>query len=260
MSIGRLEQLFEFKLDGVELSAEAQFHVPTLGLEAQLSPGTPVKLSIQIEGTTKPEAQERADSFVQKLYRRMLLRFGPNIRGSTAPRCISRTFTPLQTSSPSSLAATITGSSTVAAVITALLAPTEIEALVHDVEVRVVTPRLTTSAQLYTSISMYVAGIESQNRVVRFLVFYSALSLAALSRLKDGTQQNVDQLLLERNSGLAVTSSPRNSNVNETLYTKLRNDLIHAENRGRDPAGAIAAIEANISQFQRDVSSVFSNL
>jgi len=107
---------------------------------------------------------------------------------------------------------------------------------------------------------MYAAGLESQNQVVRFVVLYSALALAALFKWHDGRQQNVDRLILDRNPGIPKSASPRNKNAQETLYTKLRNDLIHAEERGCDPAWAIAAIARHISEFQRDVALVFSHL
>jgi hypothetical protein len=107
---------------------------------------------------------------------------------------------------------------------------------------------------------MYVAGVGSPDGVVRFLVFYSALALAALFRFGNGSQQKVDQLLLALNPSLPVTPSPRNSNINETLYTKMRNDLIHAEDRGCDPTAAIAAIQTKITEFQRDVAAVLLNL
>jgi hypothetical protein len=65
--------------------------------------------------------------------------------------------------------------------------------------------------------------------------------------------------LLDKNPQLTRSPSPK-TGKDETLYTKLRNDLVHAEERGCDPAGAIAAIEAHIDQFQRDVSLVLSGL
>jgi len=106
---------------------------------------------------------------------------------------------------------------------------------------------------------MYAVGLESQNKAVRFLVLYSALALAALFKWHDGKQQNVDKLLRETNSQLTVSPAPK-TGKDETLYTKLRNDLVHAEERGSDPAGAIAAIEAHIDQFQNDVSMALSGL
>ena len=124
---------------------------------------------------------------------------------------------------------------------------------------RLITPQPATSAQLYTAIAMYTAGLESPNKVVRFLVLYCALALAALFKWHSGKQQNVDKLLQERNSQLTPLRSPKPGKV-ETLYTKLRNDLLHMEERACDPAAAIAAIEAHIDQFQHDVSLVLSGL
>ena len=62
------------------------------------------------------------------------------------------------------------------------------------------------------------------------------------------------------NSAITMSVSPKNKSVQETLYTKLRNDLIHAETRGSDSAAAIAAIETHVAQFQHDVSLIFSQL
>jgi hypothetical protein len=96
--------------------------------------------------------------------------------------------------------------------------------------------------------------------VVRFLVFYSALALAALFKFGNGNQQKVDQLLVTRNAAIPQSAHPKRPTVMETIYTKLRNDLIHAEERGCDPAAAIEAIQAKITEFQRDVAGVLLNL
>ncbi len=47
---------------------------------------------------------------------------------------------------------------------------------------------------------------------------------------------------------------------NETLYTKLRNDFIHAEDRGRDVGAAINAIEKHLDDFQNDAAKVLGAL
>jgi len=75
---------------------------------------------------------------------------------------------------------------------------------------------------------------------------------------KRGGQQNIDILIKKSNPSVSVFRPPRNKNETETLYTKLRNDLIHAEERGRNPVAAIAAIEKHVRDFQHDVSKVFS--
>ena len=100
---------------------------------------------------------------------------------------------------------------------------------------------------------------EAQNKVARFLVLYATLALAALFKWQDGKQQNVDKLLLERNPQLTLSPSPK-TGKDEALYTKLRNDLIHAEERGCDRAPAMSAIEVHIDRFQHDVSLVLLNL
>jgi hypothetical protein len=257
MTTGTLEQTFEFSLHGVEVPSTTTFNVPALQLTAQLELGAALRLKVRVMDTAEHEADRRANDFAQELYRRLLLRFARIIERSEPPRAIHRTFTTDGTSPVTTATATITGKASIIRPNLVLLQP-EVDAVAKDVELRVRTPQPATSAQLYTAIAMYATGLESQNKVVRFLVFYSALALVAFFKWHDGKQQNVDKLLLERNSQLTISPSPKN--VNETLYTKLRNDLIHAEGRGRDPAKAITAIEAHIDQFQHDVSLVFSNL
>jgi len=115
-------------------------------------------------------------------------------------------------------------------------------------------------SQLYIAIDMYVVGLQSDNKVVRFIVFYSALSLTALfkkysPRLR---QDKVDALLLGVIPGLPRSKSSQNRT--ETIYTQLRNNLIHAEERGCDPTKAINDIELHAGQFQKDVSRVLLSL
>ncbi len=212
-------------------------------------------------GVPEHEAVARANKIAQTLYRRSLLRFGCYIERSEPPRAIQRTHAPCYGRNWwETIVGKATGKAFVGASITVNLSQRDVDDLAKDVALRVITPDVPTSAQLYTAIDMYAAGLESQNKVVRFLVFYSALALAALFKWHDGRQQNVDRLIQDSNPSVSVSASPKFQNVNETLYTKLRNELIHAEERGCDPAGAIAAIENYIPQFQRDGSLVFSRL
>jgi hypothetical protein len=91
-------------------------------------------------------------------------------------------------------------------------------------------------------------------------VLYSALALAAELKYAKGSQGRVDRLLLAQNPKLPILPSPRKPRATETLYTKLRNDLIHAEERGRDPTSAMRAIEGSVQKFQRDVLLVLFHL
>lgn len=105
--------------------------------------------------------------------------------------------------------------------------------------------------------------MQSRDKVVRFLVMYSALLLVVpfKNSTTDPLQENVDELLLKVNPTLPfdLTGKTRAGNPKkETLYTKLRNDFVHAEDRGQDPTAAIQAIEHHISAFQRDVAKVLT--
>jgi len=253
-----VEQIFELPLHGVNISVPSlTIDVPKLQLTAQLEAGAPLRLKVRVTGVSEQEADARANKVAQTLYRGFLLRFGRHIERSEPPRSTSHL---LASSGTASMFGKATGKAFVGVSPTVNLPQREVDDLANDVALRIITPEVPTSAQLYTAIDMYAAGLESQNKVVRFLVFYSALALAALFKWHDGRQQNVDRLIQKSNPSVSVSPSPRNKNVTETLYTKLRNDLIHAEERGCDPAGAIAAIEKRVSDFQRDVSLVFSQL
>lgn len=259
MNTGTYEQTFEFSLYGIHVPSTIIFNVPTLQLTAQLEAGSALRLKVHVKDTFEDEAERKANNFAQELYRRLLLQFASDIERSEPPRSIHRTFTTIGTSPVIITQQTITGKASIIRPNKVLLKP-EIDAFVRDVEMRVITQQPATSAQLYTATAMYANGMESQNKVIRFLVFYSALALAALFKWHDGKQNNVDRLLLEANPRLSKLPHPKKTNVEETLYTKLRNDLIHAEDRGCDPITAIAAINQNIPQFQHDVSFVFSSL
>jgi hypothetical protein len=251
------EQTFELVLQGVEIPAPTIFDVPELQLSAELKPGVPLQLTVRLMDVPEQEADRRANKFAQELYYRFLLRFGGHIERSEPPRMIRRTFT---TNGSTSATAIATGQSLTIGRRSLILSQRDVDDVARDVQLRVITPELATSAQLYAAVAMYVIGLESPNKVARFVVLYSALALAGLFKWHDGGQQKVDRLILDRNPQIAMSVSPRNKSVQETLYTKLRNDLIHAEERGCDPAAAIAGIEKHIAQFQHDVSLVFSHL
>jgi hypothetical protein len=251
------EQTFELSLQGVEIPLPANFEVPEQQLTAELKNGGELQPTVCLLDVSEQEADERAYRFAQELYMRFLVRFGDHIERSGSPRLIKKIFT---TDGSTSTTAIVMGQALTIGHGRFSLSQRDVVDLAKDVQLRVIAPQVATSAQLYAALGMYATGLESQNKVVRFLVFYSALALAALFKWHDGRQQNVDRLILARNPQITMSASPRNKTVQETLYTKLRNDLIHAEERGCDSAAAIAAIEKHVAQFQHDVSLVFCHL
>ena len=211
------EQSFELLLAGVDISSSVRFDVPELQLAADLKDGTKLQLTVRVRDVSEKEANMRADEFARELYYRLLLRFGAHIKRSEPPHVIGRTFTrdgsTSATAMPSGKALTTGPQSLV-------LSQHDLDDVARDVELRVITPELGTSAQLYAAVAMYATGLESQNTVVRFVVFYSALALAALFKRHNGQQQNVDRLLLDRNPQIRMSVSPRNRNVQETLLAR----------------------------------------
>ena len=253
---GKLKALFEFELHGVGLPRPADFKIS--GGSAHLEIGNPAKLSVDIDGIDEVTAQAEASRVARKLYERLLLRLSINVDYSVRPRLVSSHFSPAASLTPNStVMASIPANAVLVAAATAIISDVALGALVHDVEVTIVAPPKPPSL-LDTAIEMYFVGLESPNRVVRFLVLYSALVLVS----HDGSQEGADRLLRAQNTKLNVLPSPRKAKKTETLYTKLRNELIHADEsrRGRDPARAMRAIEENIHDFQRDVALVLSQL
>jgi hypothetical protein len=140
----------------------------------------PFRLKVRVTDVSEQEADARANRVARTLYRSFLLRSGRHIERSEPPRSISHL---LALSGTASISGKTTGKAFVGASPTVILPHNEVDDVVKDVASRVISDEVPTSAQLYTAIDMYAAGMESQNKVVRFLVFYSALALAALFKM-----------------------------------------------------------------------------
>ena len=258
MTTGTLNQTFEFMIEGIEFESTAEFIIPSINLRAKLEKEFPFQLHVQVENATEYEALQHANDFTRELYFRLLLRFAPVIELSTAPRPTHQSFTNSNIPIIISRNQVISGNSQIIRR-RKVLPLSEVDSMARDVELRVVTPKPVTSTMLYTAINMYVTGFESSNKVVRFIVFYSALALASLFKSHKGNLSDVDSLMLGVKPAIRQIISPK-TNKNETIYTKFRNDLIHSEERGCDPEKAILEIETHIKDFQEVVSLVFQVL
>jgi hypothetical protein len=58
-----------------------------------------------------------------------------------------------------------------------------------------------------------------------------------------GRQKQIDEVLTTADPSLTLSSK------GETEFTEARNDFIHADERGRDPAAAMSRIDAVASRF-----------
>jgi hypothetical protein len=214
------EYVFSVKFDGVSLPSTQRIPIPELQLTATLESG---RITVAIEDIPEKQADRRAHEFVKKLYLRFLVLFGSRISKSEPPRLLSKTVT--RGGVVSATGVVIPLPSLVAGTGMAIspLSQPELDALVADLQLRAITPEVPPSAPLYGAIEMFAAGIEAQNAAVRFVILYSALTLAALFKLNKGAQkrvqEEVDNLLLQANSAIATSPSPRKKTVQETLYT-----------------------------------------
>ena len=167
-----VERIFELPLHAVDIPMPfLTIDVPEFQLTAELLAGAPFRLKVRVTDVSEQEADARANKFARTLYRSFLLRSGHHIERSEPPRSISHL---LALSGTASISGKTTGKAFVGASPTVILPQDEVGIVAKDVATRVISDEVPTSAELYTAIEMYAAGMESQNKVVRFLVFYSA--------------------------------------------------------------------------------------
>jgi len=109
--------------------------------------------------------------------------------------------------------------------------------------------------------------MQAKDKVVRLLILYNAVGLVVPFKNSNNepSQTEVDNLLRQANPAVSYEATGKakvrkaktgkikraSKPIYETLYTKLRNDFVHAEERGSDPTAAIKSIEQNIAAFQR---------
>ncbi len=214
MITGVLEQVFELPIEGIALPGPTALRVPNQCVLAELRPGTPIQLWTEIQGVSEQVAEARSWALTRLLYQRLLLAFAENVVTAVRPRVLTRKFA---SGDIATATATPAVDARIAVRATAVVSQTAVDVLARSVELCAVTPQPPTSADLYTAIDMFMAGLEATNSVVRFLIFYSALALAALFKWHDGKQAKVDQLIRAVNPSIPCSTSHRGQQ--ETLYT-----------------------------------------
>ena len=264
--MGTFSQNFEMDLRGVDLGGLTCVPVPAKNLTATLAKkdGETLTLTITIEKTTEDAGRRLAEWAAQVFFESIINQLTYDIQEIAAPRRDSSSFSPA--SEESGHRAMIVGDQISAqdgAAVSISPSQSQLEAIKKCFEFGLTIRPFAPAATLDQAKGMFFIGMESENRVVRFLIMYSALLLVV--PFKDSAteplQEELDQLLLKANPTLPFepTGKPRSGKPKkETLYTKLRNDFIHAEKRGCDPTAAIEAIEQNIAAFQRDVAKVLT--
>jgi hypothetical protein len=122
-----------------------------------------------------------------------------------------------------------------------------------DFSFRQMAPPPATANDLVIARQMFVAGLSVENRVASFLITYAAAAVFATFKASAGAlQSRIDAVLRAEDPTIATFSRTNSSGktVSETEFTAARNVFIHSEDRGRDPATAMARIESLAPRFQ----------
>lgn len=128
-------------------------------------------------------------------------------------------------------------------------------AVLKDVATRVGTPVVATDAILDAARSMFEAAMETDDPTAQYLVLYSSLATFSLFKVGRGNQVAVDQLLLADDA--TIPQAPGRHGL-ETSYTAARNKFIHAEDRGKDPIGAMGLISTLLPGLKKLTTSIIS--
>ena len=250
---GTLDVWFAIALSGIRLSESFAFPVTTGKISATLyERGEDFELHVHVSDTNERNGATVALRWAREMYERLLLTFAEHVELASPPRVTRSRFT--EADGRAVATASHSADSLVARAQTTLPAST-LTRFADDLAVRLGIPQPSTSAPLYGAITMHSMALQCDSKVVRFLALYAALSLVAVFKFGRGSQQKVDELLLTTNPALPVYNSSKNG-TRETLYTKLRNDFIHAEDRRWDTTAAIGAIESHLAAFQKDSANV----
>lgn len=96
---------------------------------------------------------------------------------------------------------------------------------------------------------LYCFIIKQDDPISRFLLLYGFLALIK------GAQKKIDELILEIDSSVPKSKSPypnstAKSAQEETLFTRLRNEIMHPNDRKVDPAKTKEEMRINVSWLQ----------
>lgn len=275
--MGTFSQNFEIGLRGVDLRGLTCAPVPDKHLTATPTNynGETLALRITIEKTTEDAGRRLADDAAHAFFQSIINQFTYDIEEIALPRGVGSSFNPAP-EDPGHHAMIVMDQISVHDAITVSITPSQahLQAFKQRFELGLTVKPFPPAATLYRAKGMFLSGLQSKDKVVRLLILYSAVGLMVPFKNSNNepSQAEVDTLLRQANPALAYEATGKtkvrkaktgkvkraSKPTYETLYTKLRNDFVHAEQRGSDPTASIEAIEQNIAAFQRDVAKVLT--
>jgi hypothetical protein len=269
--LGIYTQSFAIPVAGLEITAPCNIHLGNQGIKATLSTGGgQLEIALEIHNIEEESAPQVAIKAASVLCDSLMMKFAEYVEhvGHMTPS--GSRFSPnSQLSSPR---ITINTSDSLRigvdnGGVTAYRPDSAcLTSIGHSVGIKLQVAEIPTSADLYTAKEMFYAGLRCSDKVARFLILYSAVGLMVMfcDGGKQPTQDNIDALLKNRvNPSLQFLPKPnkgkkkgKTKSNQESVYTKIRNDFVHAEERGKNPSAAKTAIEAKMKDFQRDVATL----
>ncbi len=209
-------------------------------------------LTIEIETDDPNGASEVADSYAARLAEHLTLWFCDFVKKALVPKRTERQF---QGTDANTLHAfpgeVVFVGRAMKVLITAIPKVKNVQDALADFSLRLAAPPPVFAADLVVARQMYIAALEVENLASRFLIVYSALAVFSSFKLgtRGRTQERIDQILTTEDPTLTITRPPGRTRA-ETEFTKARNDLLHAEDRGRSPGSALSTLEGLTPRLQ----------
>jgi hypothetical protein len=265
--LGTYTQSFTIPISGLEIAATCGVPLDDHGIKATLSTvGGQLEATLEIPNIDEASAPQLAIRVASLLRDALVLEFAKHVEHVGYLKPSGSRFNP--NSQPGSPRIRIAAADELSISLGEGVSPYRPDSLrlrnvARGVAMRLQVGEIPTSADLYTAKEMFRVGMQSTDKVARFLVLYSAVGLMVMFKdsSKQPSQPNVDELLKSVNASLhpsPAPSGPRKGKP-EGPYSKLRNDFVHAEERNKNPSAARTAIEANIKVFQRDVAELLKS-
>ena len=260
--LGTLSQSFVGAIHGINLNELREFEILELSLKGSItSDGNNIVLRIEITNTGEDSGSALGIKVAEEFWSFLIAEFSYHIKDASDIRLKSSTFSPHTASGSVTVKLKVGEEIKVQAgsvLVSYSPSLSEITTLTDLIGWKFKVGAVSTTADLYTARKMFHVGMQSSDKVVRFLILYIATTLAALFKFGKCTQDKVDDLFLLANATLPSSIRPSGPKKGqpESLYTKLRNDFVHADERDKDPVAARNAMETNLAAFQRDVATL----
>ena len=276
MSTGKYVSRFRFDAHGFGVtSGPASYQSAERGIHLTLeADGDACNVVISVDGRDQQAAAAEAERIIAALYERTLIEFARRVERSSPPRLESSQFAPAAgqpaPGSPGTHQMAVGETLELNEKLKRHLevSPTAIVPILERVVVGIEAGQPPFAAALYAARNMYRVASEAGDEVVSYLILYSALGLASLFKfgpVKGSGQKALDDWILSEDPAIPLFTVTRGYGnrtwpQTETLYTHVRNNFIHSEERGADPVHAMNELRGKLGAFRSLVAGMLGKL